>query len=87
MARLASTEIDIVVNGRCDYTVGQIVSVVLPKDRQYVSNENRDMVLSGNYLVKSIVHNIVRGKHTCILGLCKDSYLFDINRSAMTKDV
>ena len=84
MSRLKSTEIDIVVNGRCDYVVGQIVSVILPKDRQYVTDENRDLVLSGNYLVHSIVHHIVRGKHTCVLGLCKDSYLIDINKPALT---
>lgn len=84
LSRLRSTEIDIVVNGRCDYTVGQIVSVILPKDRQYVTDENRDLIISGNYFVSSIVHNIIRGKHTCVLGLCKDSYLVDINRPALT---
>ena len=77
------TKLAIEVNGRSDYSIGQVVNVKIPKDQQMKPDSNVwDDVLSGNYLVHELKHTIVLGnrcKHTCVMNLCKDSYTIDTN--------
>ena len=75
-------QIEIVVPGRTDYTVGQKVNVTLNK-MEPLSTEDTDIVdkmFSGNYLISAVNHVITREKHECTLELIKDSIQADINK-------
>lgn len=81
--QLESNKIQIVVPGRVDYTVGQIVKVKTFK-RQPMTDSDvdiKDGILSGKYLVSAIHHNIDRTKHECIMELVRDS--IDVNLDSM----
>ena len=69
------------VLGRTDYTVGMVVDVKIPKATQIPKEEDdKDMILSGKYLVSAINHNIDRNKHTCTMELIKNSLLVDLDK-------
>lgn len=69
------------VLGRTDYTVGIVVDVKIPKATQITKEEDdKDMILSGKYLVSAINHNIDRKKHTCTMELIKNSLLVDLDK-------
>jgi len=79
---LKSNMIEIKVNGRTDYTIGQKVYVELTKPAPVNENDSAtmdnvtgtvDTSLSGNYLITAINNIINRENHTAILELCKDS--------------
>ena len=79
---LKSNMIEIRVNGRTDYTVGQKVYIEVPKPAPINENDTADLnnatgmidsMLSGNYLITAINNIINRENHTAILELCKDS--------------
>jgi hypothetical protein len=68
------------VLGRTDYTVGMIVDIKIPKATQITKeDDDKDMILSGKYLVSAINHNIDRKKHTCTMELIKNSLLIDLD--------
>jgi len=80
---LKTTGCTIKVFGRCDYDVGMIVTLVVPKNEDTrKGDDTTDNLLSGNYLVTSLKHIVTKSSHYCILQLMKDSYIFDINNSA-----
>lgn len=64
----------ILVKGRTDYTVGQVMKLDIPKMKQMGVN-NEDKILSGNYLLSAICHNIYKDGHKCTMELIKDSTL------------
>lgn len=68
--------------GRCDYTVGMVVSLLLyqskPLRRSDTIDEMTDKILSGKYLVSAINHTISPEGHECTLELVKDSYIKEI---------
>lgn len=69
------------VLGRTDYTAGMVVDVKIPKATQIPKEEDdKDMMLSGKYLVSAINHNIDRKKHTCTMELIKNSLLVDLDK-------
>lgn len=74
-------KINITVNGRTDYTIGQVYDVTLPRISPITKtdNENRDLVLSGRYIVSAISHVINRTNHTCNMELIKNSVIFNLN--------
>jgi hypothetical protein len=77
---LDSQRVEIEILGRTDYTVGQVIKMELYKvsDLELETNINDDL-LSGNYLITAIRHIITTDKHTCIMELCKDSMVTDLN--------
>lgn len=84
LAMLRSSIIEITVFGRTDYTIGQKVSVEVPKptiitekDKNSLDSKNGtiDKTYSGNYIVTAINHVINRNSHTCLLELSKESVL------------
>ena len=89
LSRLGTTKLTIKVDGRTDYNIGQIVTVLITKDQQILKNENPyDMLISGNYLISAVNHNIsvTRKHHECVIELIKDSYAVDINHSTMNEN-
>lgn len=75
-----ANKIQIVVPGRCDYTVGQKVNVKLYKVEP-ISNkgeDNLDKMFSGNYIIAAINHYINRERHECNMELIKDSLMMKI---------
>lgn len=77
-----STKIQIVVPGRCDYTVGRKVNVKLNKIEPLNKNDKNttDNMFSGNYIISAINHFITKEKHECTLELIKDSLLINLDR-------
>ena len=89
MSRLNGTKMTIRVHGRSDYNIGQVVTIMIPKDQQITKDENPyDMLISGNYLIVAVNHSVsVTGKrHECIIELVKDSYAVDINNSTLNEN-
>ena len=76
-----STKIQIVVPGRCDYTVGRKVNVKLNKIEPLNKNDKNttDNMFSGNYIISAINHFITKEKHECTLELIKDSLLINLD--------
>jgi hypothetical protein len=76
-----STKIQIVVPGRCDYTVGRKVYVKLNKIEPLSKNDKNttDNMFSGNYIISAINHFITKEKHECTLELIKDSLLVNLD--------
>lgn len=69
------------VLGRTDYTVGMVVDVNIPKATQITKeDDDKDMILSGKYLVSAINHTIDRTRHTCTMELIKNSLLIDLDK-------
>lgn len=89
MQILRSSCIQISVFGRTDYTVGQKVYVktykpapVAKKDvnDNFTKESVLDGTLSGFYLITAVNHVITRESHTCVMELCKDSFVRDEDR-------
>lgn len=80
---LEKHKLELEVIGRSDYTVGQVISLELPKVAQITKDdpEHRDLMLSGNYLVTAITHYINRAKHVCKMEIVKNSVLFDLEKA------
>jgi hypothetical protein len=76
-----SNKIQITIPGRCDYTVGQKVSIALNKIEPISKQDDdvTDKMFSGNYLISAINHYIDRNKHECHVELIKDSLLINLN--------
>ena len=78
-----ANKIEIVVPGRCDYTVGQKVSVTLnkiePASKKDNDEELVDKMFSGFYLIGAINHYITRERHECSMELIKDSLQMNID--------
>jgi len=77
-----STKLNVTVPGRTDYTVGMKVNVTLNKMNPISKEENdvKDKIMSGDYIIAAISHNISRKKHECIMELTKDSYVADLDK-------
>jgi hypothetical protein len=68
--------LDIVVNGRSDIKVGQVVNVNMIK---YETKDDTDLksldpYLSGKYLISAIQHRITSSSHEMVMQLYKESY-------------
>lgn len=76
-------KVTITVFGRTDYSAGQKVYLSVPKNTQLDPNADpatyEDQIISGNYLIGAICHQIDRQSHQCILELIKDSYMVNLN--------
>lgn len=81
LAQAEASKITISVFGRTDYSVGKKVYVELPKNAQITGSDTEweNQLLSGNYIISAICHNITRASHTCVLELSKDSYMVNLN--------
>lgn len=70
-------KLQIKVAGRFDYTVGQVCNVTLYKKRPTRAREIQadmvDKILSGNYLIAAINHQVTSSGHDCYIELIKDS--------------
>jgi len=75
-----ANKIQIVVPGRCDYTVGQKVNVKLYKIEPLSSRDedNLDKMFSGNYIIAAVNHYINRDGHECNMELIKDSLMMKV---------
>jgi hypothetical protein len=81
LQQLKKYTVNMQVNGRTDYTVGMVVDVFIPKATQVTKEDDqKDLILSGNYLVSAINHTIVRGKHLCNMELIKNSILINLDK-------
>lgn len=73
--------LNIVVAGRLDYTVGQLVTLdtvqVRPIKKSETDVEIKDNIYSGKYLITAINHYITRESHECNIEIAKDSYIKD----------
>lgn len=82
LLQLASaTKLDIVVNGRTDYTVGQKVALQIParKPVDRSTPDEPDKIYTGNYLISAINHVITPALHECHMELIKDSFVADVD--------
>ena len=92
VSRLTQAEafkLEITVAGRTDYTVGQVVSVkTFQPEPMYETDsmqEQKDKLISGNYLISAINHEITREKHDCNMELIKDSLTINLDNKAKSK--
>ena len=77
-----ASKITITVFGRTDYTIGQKINLEVPLNNQITDkSSNKDMILSGDYIISAICHMITRKSHECVIELIKDSYMVDLNAS------
>jgi hypothetical protein len=78
-----ANKIQIVVPGRCDYTVGQKMKITLYKvDPTSAKDSDSDLVdkmFSGNYILSAINHYITRERHECNMELIKDTLMMSID--------
>lgn len=76
-----STKIQIIVPGRCDYTVGKKVKVKLNKIQPVAKKDKNtlDNMFSGNYIIAAVNHFITKEKHESTLELIKDSLLVNLD--------
>ena len=85
MKMAEANKIEITVPGRCDYTVGQKVSVTLnkiePTSSRDDDDETIDKMFSGFYIIAAINHYVDRNKHECHMELIKESLQFNLNGS------
>jgi len=81
LGRYYQQKIEIDVLGRLDYTIGQKVTVNLPANRPIDSDDitYKDTLLSGNYIISALRHNITRSRHECNMELIRDSIIIDPN--------
>ncbi len=74
---------EILVFGRLDYTVGQMVDIRVFKTAQLQPEEDPeeylDKIYSGKYLISAITHNVDREKHECAIELIKESFIRQIS--------
>lgn len=82
ISRLKQAEafkVQIVVPGRTDYTVGQVVTLKVFKSEPIkdsdTDDELLDKLISGQYLIAGINHEITKEKHECHMELIKDSLM------------
>lgn len=77
-----STKIQILVPGRCDYTVGRKVKIKLNKIEPVSKQDGKtlDNMFSGNYIVSAVNHFITKEKHETTLELIKDSLLVNLDK-------
>jgi hypothetical protein len=75
LAQMASNRLKIVVPGRTDYTVGQLVQFVRYKQQPTVKSTpgQIDELVSGQYVITAIEHLITLKDHTCIIELSSDT--------------
>lgn len=83
LERLATNRAIIKVHGRLDYSIGQMVELVIPANRQTAEDSNLDTLANGKYLIGSIRHVITQATHECTIELLKDSYAVDIENTAI----
>jgi hypothetical protein len=83
-----ANKIQIIVPGRTDYTVGQTVYLKIfksePIRKEDSEDEILDNIISGNYLISSINHEIDRQKHECHIELIKDTLMINLDKGATT---
>jgi len=82
MKQLESTIVEITVPGRTDYTVGDKIYMDITKLEQITKKDIdiTDKILSGNYIISAIHHNITRDSHECKSELIKDTFLMDLDK-------
>jgi hypothetical protein len=92
ISRLKQAEaykIEIVVPGRTDYTVGQVVSVKKFKAEPIKKLDNTedsiDNLISGKYLISAIHHHINKSNHECTMELIKDSLNMNLDKAGKTQ--
>lgn len=85
MKQLESTIVEITVPGRTDYTVGNKIYMDITKLEQITKKDIdiTDKILSGNYIISAIHHNITRDSHECKLELIKDTFLMDLDKDGV----
>lgn len=77
-----SNKLQITVPGRTDYTVGQVVEVLLNRVEPISKNESDtdDQMFSGKYIIAAINHYVDRERHECNMELIKDSSLMNMDK-------
>ena len=82
MAQLNASKLEILVPGRCDYTVGMKVELNLTKVEPIKSTDTdiEDEMFSGYYIVSAINHIISNTTHECNMELVKDSLIKNLDR-------
>ena len=83
LAAAESFKMEITVNGRLDYTVGQIVNLKFPLMTQQSealtkTQDAENKIYSGKYIISALNHKISRRKHFCIMEVIKDSYMVNV---------
>jgi hypothetical protein len=85
LAQVEAFKTNIRVYGRLDYTVGRVISLICYTDTAISKSDTDekivDEMLSGNYLITAMSHEITREAHYCNLELCKDSFIQDLSKS------
>ena len=85
LSRLTTQSLTIQVYGRTDYSVGQKVTITVPRSGQIKENDSdpKDKIISGTYIITGLCHTLTSFEHRTILELAKDSFEIDINKSGM----
>lgn len=83
LKQMSSITINIKVYGKMNYSVGNVVNFTAYKDdvtdEKTTADQDVDMMLSGNYLITAISHDISRENHYCNIELSKDSITKQVN--------
>lgn len=81
LAMLNSTKLHVDLPGDSTMSIGDILNVKIPKaDAQTESNNiTYDPLMSGNYLITGLRHQLLDDKYFCHAQLCKDSISTNLN--------
>ena len=83
LEQINAFRLEIVVFGRLDYTVGQIVDIRVFKNSQLNPDDDPeeylDKIYSGKYIIAACAHTIDREKHECSIELIKESFIRQIS--------
>lgn len=89
---LMKFKVNLLVFGRTDYTIGQVMELWIPKMNQTLEDgdpdkDNEDEVLSGKYLLIALAHHFTREGHRCSMELVKNSMKkkvqYNVNKSIL----
>ena len=82
ISSFTDSSIEIEVNGRCDYSVGNIVQLIVPRpitvSKGDLKDDWMDKVSSGYYLITAIKHSILLNQHITTIELTSDSMMLSI---------
>lgn len=82
ISSFTDSSIEIEVNGRCDYSIGNIVQLIVPRPITTSKGELKDnwmdKVSSGYYLITAIKHSILLNQHVTTIELTSDSLMLSI---------
>lgn len=81
LALLNSTKLHIDIPGDSSISAGDVVTILVPENSSQTDSSQikPDMMMSGNYLITGLRHQLLGVKYFCHAQICKDSVNYNLN--------